>query len=353
MKEQTKNRIERFDIVKGFAMICIIAGHFGDGVVCRFVFTFHVPVFFLISGFFFKNDYEKNKRKICQLLKVYGFTTAMTAILDAIKCLLTTWKQTGFPNSIAAGKKVLYWLLAGLYGSGSKSNLLWLQLPVIGAIWFLLAEIWVILFAGFLMEKTKSSKRRIWIITAAVTAFFFFGFFSAKLTWLPFSVQAGCVSLSFFLIGYAVRKYRFSNNVNNIPAILSCLIIWGIAITFSIQHDYMSIVRCAFPDLVLNFAGAISATIVLLQLARIMVEQSWLPSLRLGLEEIGSNTLIFLSFHLIELNVFPWEVINRLHISQPVETLCIFSLKILWCFFGIYLVKKNRILQNVFYGRKI
>lgn len=31
-------------------MLCIIAGHFGIVSAERFVFTFHVPLFFLLSG---------------------------------------------------------------------------------------------------------------------------------------------------------------------------------------------------------------------------------------------------------------------------------------------------------------
>lgn len=33
-------------------MLCIIAGHFGIVSAERFVFTFHVPLFFLLSGYF-------------------------------------------------------------------------------------------------------------------------------------------------------------------------------------------------------------------------------------------------------------------------------------------------------------
>lgn len=48
----TKKRICYIDIAKGFAMLCIIAGHFGITSANRFVYTFHVPLFFLLSGYF-------------------------------------------------------------------------------------------------------------------------------------------------------------------------------------------------------------------------------------------------------------------------------------------------------------
>lgn len=47
-----KERKNCFDIARGIAMICIIMGHLGINRVNSFVYTFHVPIFFLISGYF-------------------------------------------------------------------------------------------------------------------------------------------------------------------------------------------------------------------------------------------------------------------------------------------------------------
>ena len=47
-----QSRIEYFDIAKGMGILSIILGHMGVEGVDRIVFTFHVPLFFLISGYF-------------------------------------------------------------------------------------------------------------------------------------------------------------------------------------------------------------------------------------------------------------------------------------------------------------
>lgn len=61
-----KNRIKFLDIAKGIAILAIIAGHTGPDWVKQFVFTFHVPVFFIISGYFLKegNDVVFVKKEI-------------------------------------------------------------------------------------------------------------------------------------------------------------------------------------------------------------------------------------------------------------------------------------------------
>lgn len=61
----TKKRFCYIDIAKGFAMLCIIAGHFGIASADRFVYTFHVPLFFLLSGYFLstKTDFLPSMKK--------------------------------------------------------------------------------------------------------------------------------------------------------------------------------------------------------------------------------------------------------------------------------------------------
>lgn len=47
-----KKRLIGVDIARGIAIIAIIIGHMGFKNVNRVVYTFHVPIFFLITGFF-------------------------------------------------------------------------------------------------------------------------------------------------------------------------------------------------------------------------------------------------------------------------------------------------------------
>ncbi len=58
-------------------MLCIIAGHFGIVSAERFVFTFHVPLFFLLSGYFLSTKVSFlpfMKQKARQLLVPYYVT---------------------------------------------------------------------------------------------------------------------------------------------------------------------------------------------------------------------------------------------------------------------------------------
>lgn len=84
-----ENRLEYMDVAKGLGIIAIILGHTST-VFEKYVFPFHVPLFFLISGFFLSfrkplSEYTKNKAK--QLLVPYC-TTAIIVVIE--KTILNT-----------------------------------------------------------------------------------------------------------------------------------------------------------------------------------------------------------------------------------------------------------------------
>lgn len=343
------NREHAFDVVKGFAMLCIIAGHFSDGFICRFVFTFHVPIFFLIGGYFFKSNRSRLKARILRLLKPYLFTVLAVSVLDVLKQLMLSVHNRVKPDYPAVAKSIARWFLAGAYGSGSRSDFFSLKMPVIGAIWFLLAFIWVLLFMEVLEHKTDSlvAPRKKAMQAAAASVLFLLGYWSARYFWLPFSVQSGCAALLFFIIGFW-EKHGLSGLLRSKALLLAACVVWGASILVSVRHDYMSLVRCAFPDLLLNIAGACSATLVLLSVGNWLETRDYLPKTRFFLEWIGQNTLPFLCFHLIELNVFPWHFLDLIGLNNDLETIIIFCLKLIWCCACIALTKNIRLFHLIF-----
>ena len=144
MKENKDNinnaRLDYFDIAKGLAMFCVIAGHMGVSQVSAFVYSFHMPLFFLISGYFFKNDSTKVLRNSKRLLTAYCWTVVAVIVLSEVRALakVLVKGEDVFYLVKVAGKRIV----AGLYGSGARHDFLCFDIPHIGAVWFLLALIW-------------------------------------------------------------------------------------------------------------------------------------------------------------------------------------------------------------------
>lgn len=81
-------RLQYIDIAKGIAMICIILGHLGNASINRIVFTFHVPIFFFITGYFTNKKRDLNgfiKNKARTLLVPYIISSIVIIIIGTLK----------------------------------------------------------------------------------------------------------------------------------------------------------------------------------------------------------------------------------------------------------------------------
>ncbi len=77
------NRDNTIDIIKGVAILSVIVGHLTHFWALRgMIYTFHMPVFFFASGYFFKKKlpYELMKSLSRSLLLPYLFTSIVLNI---------------------------------------------------------------------------------------------------------------------------------------------------------------------------------------------------------------------------------------------------------------------------------
>ena len=53
---KTDNRLHWVDVARGLAMLCVILGHMGLDRLNIFTFSFHMPLFYLLAGYFQKKQ---------------------------------------------------------------------------------------------------------------------------------------------------------------------------------------------------------------------------------------------------------------------------------------------------------
>lgn len=75
-------RSSEIDIIKGISIILIILSHTttSNDMLRNFLFSFHVPIFFVISGYFYVN----NKEKIIKRVVLWGSLYLLLTIVDII-----------------------------------------------------------------------------------------------------------------------------------------------------------------------------------------------------------------------------------------------------------------------------
>ncbi|MFW7363640.1 acyltransferase family protein [Vagococcus fluvialis] len=122
-----KVRVDWVDISKLFGMFFIYLGHLGSksGLAYPWVYTFHVPLFFFLSGCL-ENYNKKNlsnnfKSKIISLLIPFYFFSILVSLLvavntnstDIIKRFVSIWINGGIRNTLPVGTGL--WFLTCLF----------------------------------------------------------------------------------------------------------------------------------------------------------------------------------------------------------------------------------------------
>jgi fucose 4-O-acetylase-like acetyltransferase len=299
----SRQRVDYLDVARGIAIICIILGHFRIGEINRFVYTFDVPLFFMITGYFINEKTpvkEFVKRKVRTLIVPYFITGIVILILGTI---------TGFFNQGSLIRPFRYWLMAVLYGSGSSYTTPF-EINEIGPIWFL----WATFFSSILIRLLLKADYRIrpFVVAAAFAA----GYFSAKyLFWFPLSIQIGLCASLFVYAGYLFRKYNERIKSLNIAVKIVCFIaVTAIWVWFIITFRSFWLVRCDFGRGLPDIARSLCACAAVFAISFFI--DKYLKPLSKILTVIGKNSIFILCIHAIEINLFPFQEILKIYLPD-------------------------------------
>lgn len=178
-------RINKIDILRAIGIILMILGHVFVffGKFDRYIHTFHMPLFFIISGFLFKSKTDSSLHKL---------------ILQKAKRLLIPYFSFAVINYIAwlfleKGEHAWYKPLLNLVTYNTSG------LPICGALWFLTTLFWTEIFYLIIDRLVKNSRMRsVLVISIAVTV----SLIQNKVTFrLPLTIDTGLVCMGFYEIG--------------------------------------------------------------------------------------------------------------------------------------------------------
>ena len=203
-----KTRVPFIDVAKGIGIILVVMGHNDFELISPFahklIYSFHMPMFFFMSGIFFKPDipflnFLKNRfRRVLKpflaiLLLIFFASLSFSKI-----SLLVTVKR----------------LIKAMYGSGYYID--WVQL------WFLPHLFAVSLFA-YLFFKDVKRMHPDWLRWIPIMGSYIAGILSMKFFWpfelnvlgmtfslhgLPYGLDMVAVSGFFFILGYELKQVR-------------------------------------------------------------------------------------------------------------------------------------------------
>lgn len=284
------HRVYWIDALKAIAIISVVIGHSpgiqGYNYIVKYIYSFHIPLFFLISGILFdakmaENDLsaflQKQARGLLIPYFAWGFLTYIPWYVIA--------RHFGSYPDLNPIKP----LLGMLYGTGSGT---WLIHN--GALWFLpcLFVTRVIFFATIKFFPRSS-------LPIALAFLMAFGFVCVQLVPfpLPWGVDIGLIAIGFFGAGFLLKERLLSFRLPSaayLIGILSVLALMHVIVVFN-NNTRISFAERAFGD-VLLFLGEASIGIAFWLVIAKMIPISSIITL------IGESTMMIFILHTFVFN---------------------------------------------------
>ncbi len=286
--EANKNRILWIDAAKFAGIFAIVLGHtLRGGDVQHYLYSFHVALFFILSGITFKTTSHKSffdfaKKRFYSIMIPYF---AFSAISLAIFLVLGSFAE-------------------GILDTGTANSGLWSELFNITVwgysvsnrpLWFLPCLFVLSLLAFPIIRFVETEKKnKFAVIFTAITLSVLFLVFSnifEGLNKLPWKLACAVSMLSFFLLGYLCKNMhkKIENTKHKwILPIIVILLVIGFAL--GMKNEAIEYMENEYRNIPLFFASSLAT------IAAICMLCIKLPTPRF-IAYIGENTLPILLMH--------------------------------------------------------
>ena len=315
-----RDRDNAIDVARGLAIILVIIGHLNTNFT-QFIYSFHMPLFFVVSGMTFSN--------YCENMKISHF------IGKRIRKLIVPyylWEMIYVPFEIGNIGNLVY---------GSRKSIM--AISGYGPLWFLPC-LFISNFLFFCILHAvcyiKPGGGRCALLFGIVTILVLMGCFLAKTAEyysLPCNLDTALVSMVYVYIGWLLSniKKRHSTMRSSMSAALFIVIMIILVVTYNEnlpRSEYgTEYVACAFSVygnfLWFYFNGIIGSLGVII-LSSIMVNNLILKE---GFTHIGRHTLTILATH-VEIIDFTKTVFEKysLEVWLPAKVFIILAICVIF-----------------------
>lgn len=268
-------RNQSIDILKGIGIILMIVAHtYGPGnITWNLIFSFHMPLFFIASGLFFKDRSVKETiRKISkQLLIQYIFICVSVTILSQAK----------------QSHPIKYDLKEAMYGMGPG--------------WFIIAMAQVKIYFTFIFKTFKSY----YIIVSFVISSLAIIMNRIYNISMILAIMPALCSLFFYAFGYYANTHldKYYIKRHSLMCLFFCLLFWLNTSFFG----KVELATCTFKLLIIDFMGCFGGTYVFYSISK------KIESTKIGifLSYAGKYSLAILCLHSIDFCIPIWHHLDR------------------------------------------
>lgn len=251
------NRIESIDIAKGIGILLMVMGHTGFGdVFDKLINTFHMPLFFFVSGYFYRPQKTKSfKEYLIHQINVLIIPYLVFAVFYEIL------------HYIFTGDFSIQYFAKSLISSNHN------RIDVAGALWFLLALFSSKIIYCLLEHKIKGLLNLTIVVTMISFAALTLRKFDIK---FPLCIDTALSMLILIHSGYLLYVYREKRLLNRLST-LSPIVLVSLTILFfasGLFNDGVLVRRNKFGIEVLYFISCFCGIILTMNVSHILSRQN-------------------------------------------------------------------------------
>ena len=308
-EQNTYVRNPVLDIAKGLGIIFMVLGHAGCPYpIKKFICFFHMPLFFIISGYVFKDIYFTNFenvkllffKRIKSLYLPYVFCNLIYVLFNNFfikinfytvnsKFLLSEYgNEFGLSEILSLKDLVIKIFYIFLFSGGSQLG---------GATWFLRTLFWITIgfcFFAFILKKLIKNEKIFYIIGALICIIcLLIGFYFSNINFNFYNIGTMFSVILLFYIGFIYKeKFNFIK-IDFLKFILSFIVL---LLFCFILNKYYIIVQNFYYNPVFLISTSIAGFIFTMYISEFISKLRFLSNI---LDYIGQNTISILCLHLL------------------------------------------------------
>lgn len=294
----TKKRIDWIDIAKGIAIILMIIGHTKllPKSLISLIFSFHMPLFIVLSGVTFK--IPNNKENIKINIKKYVKRLLIPYIITVFICFFIHIIQTNnLFNFKFLIKDAVKWFL---WGNGCAYTFFGHNFEGIGPAWFLITLFFSKILFDYINLYLKDKNNKMVVFSFLLLL----GLEIGMVSWLPQGFDLVLVFLFYLYIGYWYQNEFKHFRINKAICFVVAFLIWTICLGFKLNIE---LAMRNYPYSILSVVESLCGCYCVIELCKIIADIKWLKKV---FSFIGELSLIILCIHSIEQFLIDWQVIK-------------------------------------------
>ena len=295
-----KERIHWIDIAKGIAILCVFIGHtmsVPEGIR-DWVYFFHMPAFFFLSGYCFSNrrkigEFIVNKLKTI-VLPIFtlglGGSVLVALMMQFIKHEAVDWKWIFLNPIVQYGEHSLLWYLAALF---------------------------VVMLVFYGLTKLLKDNLSVLIIVSFVLGFGSYCFIKFVGATVPWSIDTALVALPFVASGYSMKKADRSAQFGKAWVLIVSFVVCIVSgVVNSVFFGTVEMHTNLYGNILLFYVSALAGCIMVCSASMLIKENKLL-------EYFGRNSLIFYAFEPIQyFTNFLLKTFGFLDADNPNKLIC-------------------------------